>query len=155
MLVILEDPQSDTEESEIHNEKFNKFTEVNESNNIRNHDNDAKNIYTIKSDTNEQNRENVENRENRENHENMSNMSNLSLEKQNDELNEFGLNEVTIPTDNLEEMSMDIESNGFYKIYELLDEKIKDNIIENLQKIFNKKKIKLNVDLTDIFDEED
>ena len=65
------------------------------------------------------------------------------------------LNEVSIPTDNLEEMNMDIESNGFYEIYELLDEKIKDNIIQNLQKLFNKKKIKLNMDLTDIFDEEE
>ena len=65
------------------------------------------------------------------------------------------LNEVSIPTDNLEEMSMDIESNGFYEIYELLDEKIKENVIQNLEKIFNKKKIKLNLDLTDIFDEEE
>ena len=64
------------------------------------------------------------------------------------------LNEVSIPTDNLEEMSMDIESNGFYEIYEILDEKIKDNIIQNLQKLFNKKKIKINMDLMDIFDEE-
>jgi hypothetical protein len=64
------------------------------------------------------------------------------------------LDEVSIPTNDLEEMSMDIESNGFYKIYELLDEKIKDSMIQNLQKIFNKKKIKLNVDLMDIFDEE-
>ena len=52
-------------------------------------------------------------------------------------------------------MNIDIESSGFYKIYELLDEKIKDNMIQNIQKIFNKKKIKLNVDLTDIFDEEE
>lgn len=146
MLVILEDPESDTEEVHV-NDKLNKFVEVNESNKIRNHDNDENYvIHTNKSDTIEQNIENKENNEN---------ISNLSLEKQNDELNEIGLNEVTIPTDNLEEMSMDIESNGFYKIYELLDEKIKDNIIENLQKIFNKKKIKLNVDLMDIFDEED
>ena len=65
------------------------------------------------------------------------------------------LNEVSLPMDDLEEMKMDIESNGFYEIYELLDEKIKDNIIQNLQKIFNKKKIKLNMDLTDIFDEEE
>lgn len=62
--------------------------------------------------------------------------------------------EVSIPTDDLEEMNMDIESNGFYKIYDLLDEKIKDNIIKNLQKMFIKKKIKVNVDLMDIFDEE-
>lgn len=74
---------------------------------------------------------------------------NLYLEKEDD------LAEVSISTDNLEEMSMDIESSGFYKIYELLDEKIKDNIIENLQKIFNKKKIKLNLELMDIFDEEE
>jgi hypothetical protein len=74
---------------------------------------------------------------------------NLYLEKEDD------LAEVSISTENLEEMSMDIESSGFYKIYELLDEKIKDNIIENLQKIFNKKKIKLNLELMDIFDEEE
>jgi hypothetical protein len=76
-------------------------------------------------------------------------LPNLSLEKDDD------LAEVSISTENLEEMSMDIESSGFYKIYELLDEKIKDNIIENLQKIFNKKKIKLNLELMDIFDEEE
>jgi hypothetical protein len=62
--------------------------------------------------------------------------------------------EVSIPTDDLEEMNMDIESNGFYKTYDLLDEKIKDNIIKNLKKMFIKKKIKVNVDLMDIFDEE-
>ena len=80
----------------------------------------------------------------------------LEVQKNNqDELNELNeLNEVSIPTDNLEEMSMDIESNGFYEIYEILDEKIKDNIIQNLQKLFNKKKIKINMDLMDIFDEE-
>jgi hypothetical protein len=55
----------------------------------------------------------------------------------------------------LEEMKMDIESNGFYEIYQLIDEKIKDNIIQNLQKLFNKKKIKLNMELMDIFDEEE
>ena len=64
------------------------------------------------------------------------------------------LSEVSIPTDDLEEMNMDIESNGFYKTYDLLDEKIKDNIIKNLKKMFIKKKIKVNVDLMDIFDEE-
>ena len=65
------------------------------------------------------------------------------------------LNEVSLPMDDLEEMKMDIESNGFYEIYELIDEKIKDNIIQNLQKLFNKKKIKLNMELMDIFDEEE
>jgi hypothetical protein len=65
------------------------------------------------------------------------------------------LNEVSLPMDDLEEMKMDIESNGFYEIYQIIDEKIKDNIIQNLQKLFNKKKIKLNMELTDIFDEEE
>jgi hypothetical protein len=80
----------------------------------------------------------------------------LDVHKNNhNELNDLNeLNEVSIPTDNLEEMSMDIESNGFYEIYEILDEKIKDNIIQNLQKLFNKKKMKINMDLMDIFDEE-
>ena len=65
------------------------------------------------------------------------------------------LNEVSLPMEDLEEMKMDIESNGFYEIYQIIDEKIKDNIIQNLQKMFNKKKIKINMELTDIFDEEE
>lgn len=65
------------------------------------------------------------------------------------------LNEVSLPMEDLEEMKMDIEGNGFYEIYQLIDEKIKDNIIQNLQKMFNKKKIKINMELTDIFDEEE
>ena len=141
MLIILEDPDSDTEvdtKTNVNNtcdeviqvNQVNQVNEVNEVNEVT-----ELNIKNVNDNA-------IEN-----------NMSKLSLE--NDELNENGLNEVNIPTDNLEEMSMDIESNGFYKIYELLDEKIKDNLIQNLQKIFNKKKIKLNVDLTDIFDEED
>jgi hypothetical protein len=75
------------------------------------------------------------------------------VQKSADNLNLEDL-EVSIPTDDLEEMNMDIESNGFYKTYDLLDEKIKDNIIKNLKKMFIKKKIKVNVDLMDIFDEE-
>jgi hypothetical protein len=78
-----------------------------------------------------------------------------SVEPENLYLERDELDEVSIPTDNLEEMNIDIESNGFYEIYELLDEKIKENVIQNLQKIFNKKKIKLNLELTDIFDEEE
>jgi hypothetical protein len=78
--------------------------------------------------------------------------SNKYLEKDNEP---DELNEVNLPTNDLEEMTMDIESNGFYEIYQLIDEKIKDNIIQNLQKLFNKKKIKLNMELTDIFDEEE
>ena len=74
-------------------------------------------------------------------------------EKISDETNE--LSEFSLSTDNLEEMSMDIESNGFYKIYELIDSKIKDNIIQNLQKVFLKKKIKINIDISDIFDEDE
>jgi hypothetical protein len=77
-----------------------------------------------------------------------------SADRVNQVIEDIELDEVIIPTNDLEEMNMDIESSGFYKIYELLDEKIKDSIIQNLQKIFNKKKIKLNVDLMDIFDEE-
>jgi hypothetical protein len=129
MLVILEDPDSDTEID----------VESNGANVL--------NVKDIKDNVNKSS--SIHNEENIK-----RDVLNVSLEKEND-LNENGLNEVTIPTDDLEEMSMDIESNGFYKIYEILDEKIKDNVIQNLQKIFNKKKIKLNVDLTDIFDEED
>ena len=83
-----------------------------------------------------------------------TNLENVQTYQNNNQKNQDELDEVSIPTDNLEEMTMDIESNGFYEIYEILDEKIKDNIIQNLQKLFNKKKIKINMDLMDIFDEE-
>lgn len=145
MLVILEDPDSDIEESNHTDIKEDKnLKEVKESN--------EKNEDSIKDTKMNQ----IHDKNNKNDKSNLieKGVTNISLEKQ-DELYENGLNEVNIPTDNLEEMNMDIESNGFYKIYEILDEKIKDNVIQNLQKIFNKKKIKLNVDLTDIFDEED
>jgi hypothetical protein len=90
---------------------------------------------------------------------NVTEKQSIDLENQINQLNESNelseLNEVSIPTNDLEEMNMDIENNSFYKIYELLDEKIKNNVIQNIQKILNKKKIKLNVDLIDIFDDEE
>lgn len=152
MLVILEDSESDIEpdnENDTETETDTK-TELYDSINISNKSKSL--VELVKSGTEPKYDKSYQSNQRNDL---IETNTTISLEKQNEELNENGLNEVTIPTDNLEEMNMDIESNGFYKIYELLDEKIKDNVIQNLKKIFNKKKIKLNVDLTDIFDEED
>jgi len=127
----------------------------NNSTNLENNDNNTNvNVNNVNSNnvnTNIVNTNNVNSNNVNSNNVN-SNNKNLNVEKieKPDELNE-----VTLLTENLEEMSMNIESNGFYKIYELIDEKIKDNIIQNLQKAFIKKKIKINIDLSDIFDDDE
>jgi len=143
MLVILEDPDSDVEpENEPKTEPYHSTNDISNKSLVKSVEPNYEKAHQKQSNQSSQNNDLIEN-------------ATISLEKQNEELNENGVNEVTIPIDNLEEMNIDIESSGFYKIYELLDEKIKDNMIQNIQKIFNKKKIKLNVDLTDIFDEEE
>ena len=67
--------------------------------------------------------------------------------------NEF--TEVSIPTENLEEAKINIDENSFYKIYEIINNKIKENMAEHLRNIFIQKKIKNEVDLTELVDDED
>jgi hypothetical protein len=63
--------------------------------------------------------------------------------------------EVNIPTKNLEEATINIDENGFYKIYEMINNKIKENMAEHLRNIFIQKKIKNEIDLTELVDDED
>jgi hypothetical protein len=43
----------------------------------------------------------------------------------------------------------------FYEVYELIDNKIKENIIHNLRNIFIHKKIKNNIDLFEMMEDEE
>jgi hypothetical protein len=152
MLVVLDDESEEIPKDFEDNDKLNKSNKINTNEIITNQMN-TNEINTNEIITNQMNTNEITESKFQNINENINiNKKSVYLEKEgdNDELNE-----VSIPTDNLEEMNIDIESSGFYKIYELLDEKIKDNMLQNIQKIFNKKKIKLNVDLTDIFDEEE
>ncbi len=140
MLVILED----FEENDTNYDSNNPFekSETNSNENLSQERQDK------------QERQNMQERQERQDQEKEHKVNQYNEVKIN-QLEDNDLNEVSLATNDLEEMKLDIESNGFYEIYQLIDEKIKDNIIQNLQKLFNKKKIKLNMELTDIFDEEE
>ena len=65
------------------------------------------------------------------------------------------LNELTIPVNNLENSDININNKQFYEVYELIDNKIKENIIHNLRNIFIHKKIKNNIDLFEMMEDEE
>jgi hypothetical protein len=146
ILVILEDLDIDSEPVQMSQKDSNETKEIKQSNEQK------EKKETKESNKDKEPKETKQSNEQKEIKE-IKEKSNEYLENQSNELNE--LNEVSIPTNDLEEMEMDIENNSFYKIYELLDERIKNNVIQNIQKILNKKKIKLNVDIMDIFDDEE
>jgi len=94
---------------------------------------------TQSNDSNELNNSNVINDSNEINESNESN-----------EINEFEL-----PLNDLENSKMELNENNFLKIYEIVNTKIKDNLVENLRNIFIQKKIKKDIDLTEMIDDED
>lgn len=66
------------------------------------------------------------------------------------------LDEVNIDVEHLEEMEMNLEDSGVYKAYEIVNSKIKENIVEHLRTIFLQKKIKINnLDLSEMVDDEE
>jgi hypothetical protein len=65
------------------------------------------------------------------------------------------MDEINIKTDNLEDSKINLDENNFLKIYEMINSKVKDNIVEHLRNIFIEKKIKKEVDLTEMVDDED
>jgi len=65
------------------------------------------------------------------------------------------LDEVKLKTENLEDSKINLEENNFLKMYEMINTKVKDNIVEHLRNIFIEKKIKKEVDLTEMVDDED
>ena len=68
---------------------------------------------------------------------------------------ETEFSEVNIKTDNLEDSKIVIDENKFYKIYEIVNNKIKENMVEHLRNLFLQKKIKNEIDLTEMVDDED
>jgi len=65
------------------------------------------------------------------------------------------LDEVKLKTENLEDSKINLEENNFLKMYEMINTKVKDNIVEHLRNIFIEKKIKKEFDLTEMVDDED
>jgi hypothetical protein len=68
---------------------------------------------------------------------------------------ENNIEELTLQTDNLESSNININNKEFYKVYELINNKIKEDIINNLRNIFINKKIKNNIDLSEMIEDEE
>lgn len=65
------------------------------------------------------------------------------------------LNEFKIETEQLESLDLEIEETGIYKVYDFINEKIKENMIEHIRKVFVNKKIKSKLDFYEMIDDED
>ena len=50
---------------------------------------------------------------------------------------------------------MTIDTNEFYKVYEILNNRIKEDTIKHLRDIFIQKKIRNDIDLNEMIDDED
>jgi hypothetical protein len=70
--------------------------------------------------------------------------------KDNDDLNEYDMN-----IDNLEETDLQLEELGIYEVYELINTKIKENMIQNIRNILLSKKIKTKLDLAEMVEDEE
>jgi len=70
--------------------------------------------------------------------------------KDNDDLNEYDMN-----IDNLEETDLQLEELGIYEVYELINTKIKENMIQNIRNILLSKKIKTKLDLAEMVNDEE
>jgi hypothetical protein len=71
------------------------------------------------------------------------------------ELGENELNEYEMNTDNLEETDLQLEELGIYEVYETINTKIKENMIENIRNILMSKKIKTKLDLAEMVEDEE
>ncbi len=65
------------------------------------------------------------------------------------------ISEVDIDAENLDEMDLEIEETGIYKVYDFINEKIKENMIEHIRKVFINKKIKTKLDFYEMVNDED
>ena len=80
----------------------------------------------------------------------------LSKEEINDLENlDNTIEELNLQSDNLENSNININNKEFYKMYELINNKIKEDIINNLRNIFINKKIKNNIDLLELIEDEE
>ena len=68
---------------------------------------------------------------------------------------DLALNEYTMPTDNLENTNINIDNNEFFKVYNIINTRIKDDTIKHLRDIFIQKKIRNDIDLNEMIDDED
>jgi hypothetical protein len=72
-----------------------------------------------------------------------------NLEENND------ISEFNLPTDNLENLELNINKESFFKIYELINDKIKNGMVNHLRTIFIEKKIKNDINLSEMVNDDE
>lgn len=65
------------------------------------------------------------------------------------------ISEYEIDTNNLDEIDIELDELNKYKIFELINTKIKERISENLKSIFYNKKIKSNIDILELVNDDE
>jgi hypothetical protein len=70
--------------------------------------------------------------------------------RENEDLNEYDMN-----VDDLEETDLQLEELGIYEVYETINTKIKENMMQNIRNILISKKIKTKLDLAEMVDDEE
>jgi hypothetical protein len=67
-----------------------------------------------------------------------------------DELSEFEVN-----TENIDEADVHLDNLTIYKIYEFLNTRIKESLIEDIRDVFTSKKIRSRLDFSEVIDDEE
>jgi len=65
------------------------------------------------------------------------------------------LSEFVMKTDDLVEADVHLDNLNIYKVYEFLNTKIKETLIEEIRTIFTSRKIKTKLDFSEVFDDEE
>lgn len=82
---------------------------------------------------------------------------NVEHEKLREELRDIKdeLDEYNMDVDNLEETNLKLEELGIYEVYEMINTKVKENLIQNIRNVLINKKIKTKLDLAEMVEDED
>jgi hypothetical protein len=65
------------------------------------------------------------------------------------------LSEYIMPTENIENAEVHLDTHAIYKIYEFLNTRIKESLIEDIRGVFTSKKIKSRLDFSEVIDDEE
>jgi len=68
---------------------------------------------------------------------------------------EVDIEEYCPSVEDLEETELDLEEESIYDIYDTINERIKQDMVENIRKLFVKKNLKIKIDLSEVVDDEE
>jgi hypothetical protein len=71
------------------------------------------------------------------------------------EASELDIEEYCPSVEDLEETELDLEEESIYDIYDTINERIKQDMVENIRKLFVQKNLKIKIDLSEVVDDEE